>query len=63
MGIAANKSDMYEYEEVPEATGKSFAQEVNSSFNQTSAKGPSGIDVINITLILGYVSFNRFKGN
>jgi hypothetical protein len=36
---------MYEYEEVSESTGRYFANEINATFNQTSAKGPSGIDV------------------
>ncbi len=43
--IAANKSDLYQYEDVPEIVGKSFAKEINAIFIQTSAKSSTGIDV------------------
>jgi hypothetical protein len=46
--LAANKSDLYQYEEVPENVGKSFAKEINSIFMQTSAKSSAGIDVENL---------------
>ena len=43
--LAANKSDLYQYEEVPENIGKSFAKEIEAIFMQTSAKSSAGIDV------------------
>jgi hypothetical protein len=43
--LAANKSDLYQYEDVPELTGKNFAKEINALFIQTSAKSAAGIDV------------------
>ena len=44
MAIAANKSDIYENEEVEDAEGTKFAQEINAIFQKTSAKQSSGID-------------------
>ena len=45
LALAANKSDLYQYEDVPESTGKNFAKEINALFIQTSAKSSAGIDV------------------
>ena len=42
MAIAANKSDMYEYEEVPEEEGMAFAKQYNAIFQTTSAKETNG---------------------
>jgi hypothetical protein len=44
--LAANKSDMWEYEEVNMDAGKQLASSVNGLFFETSAKVGSGIDVI-----------------
>ncbi len=44
--MAANKSDMWEYEEVNMDAGKQLASSVNGLFFETSAKVGSGIDVI-----------------
>ena len=35
---------MYEYEEVPDAEAKAYAQSINAIFQTTSAKVSSGID-------------------
>lgn len=43
--IAANKSDMWEYEEVNLETGKQLANSIDGLFFETSAKNGSGIDV------------------
>jgi hypothetical protein len=44
--VAANKSDLYEYNDlVPEEDGKEFAKEIGAIFIETSAKSASGIDV------------------
>jgi stress-induced morphogen len=45
LALAANKSDIYQYEDVPESVGKNFAKEINALFIQTSAKSSAGIDV------------------
>jgi hypothetical protein len=46
LAIAANKSDLYENEDiVPEQVGKSFAKEVNALFLETSAKSAAGVEV------------------
>ena len=42
MAIAANKSDMYEYEEVSEEEGMAFAKQYNAIFQTTSAKETNG---------------------
>jgi hypothetical protein len=44
IAVAANKSDVYDLEEVEESTGRNFAKEHNSFFKYTSAKMSSGID-------------------
>ena len=41
MAVAANKSDMYEYEEVTEEEGMAFAKQHNAIFQSTSAKDNS----------------------
>jgi hypothetical protein len=43
--LAANKSDIYQYEDVPESISKNFAKEIGALFIQTSAKSSAGIDV------------------
>jgi small GTP-binding protein len=43
--LAANKSDMWEYEETNTETGKQLANKVDGLFFETSAKNGSGIDV------------------
>ena len=47
MAIAANKSDMYEYEEVTEEQGMAFAKQYKAIFQTTSAKESNGsIDLL-----------------
>ena len=47
MAVAANKSDMYEYEEVEEKEGMAFAKQYNAIFQTTTAKDSNGsIDVL-----------------
>ena len=47
MAVAANKSDMYEYEEVTEEEGKAFAKQHKAIFQTTTAKDANGsIDVL-----------------
>ena len=42
MAVAANKSDMYEYEEVEEKEGMAFAKQYNAIFQTTTAKDVNG---------------------
>ena len=42
LAIAANKSDLYEHEEVPKAEGEAFAKKHNAIFQMTSAKDSNG---------------------
>lgn len=44
IAFAANKSDMYEMEEVEEEKGRAFAKEAGGIFKYTSAKNSTGID-------------------
>ena len=44
MGIAANKEDLYENEEVDDNEGKMLAQELGAIFQKTSAKDSTGIE-------------------
>ena len=37
MAIAANKSDMYEFEEVPEEEGMALAKQINAIFQTTKS--------------------------
>ncbi len=44
IGIAGNKSDLYEDEEVPEQEAREFAESIGAVFSLTSAQNNSGID-------------------
>ena len=47
MAVAANKSDLYEFEEVPEQEGMAFAKQINAIFQTTTAKDSNGsIDLL-----------------
>jgi hypothetical protein len=47
LAVAANKSDMYEYEEVEEKEGMAFAKQYNAIFQTTTAKDSNGsIDLL-----------------
>jgi small GTP-binding protein len=43
--IAANKSDMWEYEEIDKETGNKLAESIGGLFFYTSAKMGSGVEV------------------
>ena len=43
LGVAGNKCDMYEKEEVPEGDAKQFAEKIGAFFEITSAKNNTGI--------------------
>ena len=44
IGIAGNKSDRYDDEEVPEQEAREFAESIGAVFSLTSAQNNSGID-------------------
>ena len=44
LGVAGNKSDLYEKEEVPEQEAREFAQSIGAIFCLTSAQSNSGIE-------------------
>ena len=46
IGMAANKCDLFEKEQVPEAEARKFADEIGATFNLTSALTGGGIDDI-----------------
>ena len=46
LGIAANKFDLFEREQVTEKEGKDFANEIGAIFYSTSAKENVGIDAL-----------------
>ena len=44
LGIAGNKSDLYDKEEVPEQEARDFAESINAIFALTSAKDNDGVE-------------------
>ena len=44
IAVVGNKSDNYEYEQVPDIEGKSLAKQLNAIFHTTSAKTGLGVD-------------------
>jgi len=55
--LAANKSDIYEMEVVNEETGRTFADEINAVFKNTSAKSGQGVEVLFIYIIMNLKCF------
>ena len=59
MAIAANKSDMYEFEEVPEEEGMALAKQINAIFQSTTAKDKNGsIDQLFMNLAIKFLHQN-----
>lgn len=46
IAIAANKSDLYDKEEVSDEEGSAFAKKIGAIFKTTSAKSNTGIDAL-----------------
>jgi len=46
LGIAGNKSDLYEQEDVPENEAREFAQSIGAIYSLTSAKMNTGVDAL-----------------
>ena len=58
--MAANKSDLYEQEEVTEKEGKEYAKEIGAIFKSTSAV--TGIGISELFTIIGKKLYNpNFK--
>ncbi len=56
LGVAGNKSDLYEKEEVQDSEGENFAKEHNAIFKLVSAKeNKKGIDLLFNELIKKYI--------
>ena len=60
MGIAGNKFDLYNIEEVSEEEGRKFADEINAFFYLTSAKDSIGINELFLEVAK---KFNDYKNN
>ena len=63
IGIAANKSDLFEEQLVSKEEGENFAKEKNLSFFETSAKDHGSIDKVFVTLTKLYLEKNKKKNN
>ena len=58
LGIAANKSDLFDKEEVDEEEVREFAKEIGAIFRLTSAYNSSGIDELFTALGRKYLDPN-----
>ena len=58
MGIAGNKSDLYENEEVSEQEAREFAKSIGAVFSLTSAQNNSGINELFKNLVKKYLDPN-----
>ena len=50
LGVAANKSDLFDQEAVDEGKGSEFAKEIGAIFKLTSAKNQSGVEDLFISI-------------
>ena len=63
LGIAANKSDLYEQSEVSDEEGKKYAKKIKAIWKLTSAlKESKGIDELMEELLNNYINYEE-KGN
>ena len=62
LGIAGNKSDLYENEEVPETEAREFATSVNAIYALTSAQNNNGIDKLFEEIGESYLN-SKMQGN
>ena len=59
IGIAANKNDLFEYQEVDTKEGKKFANDNNCLFFETSAKDYESIENVFLKLVEKYVDLHN----
>ena len=62
IGIAGNKSDLYDDEAVPEQEAREFAKSIGAIFSLTSAQNNSGINELFINLGRKYLDPNFIPG-
>ncbi len=55
LGIAGNKSDLYEKEEIPEEEARKYAEEINATYMAVSAKTGTNIEILFENLISRYL--------
>ncbi len=60
-GIAANKSDLYEYEQVNEKEARDYANSINASFRLCSALNNEGINELVDELTDQYLTLNKIN--
>ena len=58
IALAANKSDLYEEEEISEKQGKDYANEIGAIFKSTSAL--TGVGILELFNIIGKRLYNPF---
>ena len=58
-GLAGNKCDLFQEEQVSEAEGKSFAKEIGAIFHLTSCKESIGIDDLFFECGKKYLEINK----
>ena len=63
IGIAGNKSDLIDKEEVNENEARQYANEINAVFRLTSALSNIGIEELIIELVKKYINENKDKKN
>ena len=64
VGIAGNKCDLYEEEEVKTEEGKEFSESINAIFKETTAKNNEAISQLIELLTKKYIeTFSSIKGN
>lgn len=61
IAIAANKSDLYEYEEVDEGDGRKYPQSSGLLFHLTSAKNGEGVENLFREIGKRYLELKRNK--
>ena len=62
MALVANKTDIYEYEEVEENDGKELAKELGAIFQETSAKDATGVEDLFTKIGKKFINPNATEG-
>ena len=61
LGIAGNKSDLYENEEVNEEEAREFSKNINAIFNLTTAKNNEAINYLIKDLLTKYIENGNYE--
>ena len=61
LGIAGNKSDLYENEEVNEEEAREFSKNINAIFNLTTAKNNEAINNLFKELVVKYIGTGNYE--